>query len=82
MTCTAQCIASGVGLSVACADCYASFVACTRTMCPGPYECPTPRMAGSGCLRCQVDKGCHSAFMACSGLDYTPLGTLLLPLPN
>jgi hypothetical protein len=81
-TCAAQCVATASGLPVACADCYARFAACTRSNCTGEYECPTPRLAGNGCLRCQVDKGCHHDFMACSGLDYMPLGTFLLPLPN
>ncbi len=80
--CAAQCVADATGLPLACADCYARFVACSRTKCPGQYECPTPRLAGNGCLRCEVDQGCHHDFMACSGLDYMPLGTFVLPLPS
>jgi hypothetical protein len=82
LSCATQCTSTGSGLSLTCSDCYARFFACSRTMCPGQFECPTPRLAGNGCLRCQVDKGCARAFMTCSGLDHMPMGTLLLPLPN
>ncbi len=75
-SCTAGCISSDEGMSFACATCYAEFVACSAANCVD--WCPGG--GGNGCMVCQTDAGCHLEFMACSGLDYMPHGTLTLPL--
>jgi hypothetical protein len=76
---TADCSAVDTGdfgaLGGACGACYAAARACSAEhcadMCPGG--------GGNACLSCEVEAGCHTDFMACSGLDYVPTNVLTYP---
>jgi hypothetical protein len=74
--CTATCVSEGAALSPACSTCYAEFLACATSGCPG--VCPG---TGDACMDCETEHDCHLGFMACSGLDYMPRGTLTWPPP-
>jgi hypothetical protein len=63
-------------LSAECSGCYADFLSCVSMGCA--TECPG--QGGNACMTCETDHDCHSAFMACSGLDHMPRGTLTWPL--
>ena len=60
--------------TAACQACYDQYAACSEENCP--IECPS---TGNGCKICEVNAGCNTEFMACSGLDYLPPGTINLP---
>jgi hypothetical protein len=74
--CIARCIADDEELSLECSACYGAFLTCVDTGCP--LDCPGE--GGSYCMACETAADCHTAFMACSGLDYMPRGTLTWPL--
>jgi hypothetical protein len=72
--CSASCVAEAASLSLGCSTCYAEFVACATSSCPN--VCPG---SGNGCMICETEHDCHLGFMACSGMDYMPRGTLTWP---
>jgi hypothetical protein len=63
--CIASCIKKKVQLSDACNGCYAATVACAQTNCL--LQCAA-NPAAEMCTKCQIDKGCRTAFAMCSGL--------------
>lgn len=63
--CSRDCILKMLDMSSDCASCYADTVNCTIMNCLA--ECIGDPEADA-CKQCQVDKGCRSAFDACSGL--------------
>jgi hypothetical protein len=76
--CVSGCVAEAESVSLGCSGCYADFLACVSAACP--TECPGS--GGNDCMTCETDAACHATFMACSGLDYMPRGTLTWPLPQ
>ena len=73
--CVADCVAKAESLSVECSGCYADFVACVSMGCAS--DCPGT--GGKACMTCETEHQCHTAFMACSGLNHMPRGTLTWP---
>jgi hypothetical protein len=74
--CVPNCVVTDQKISLGCANCYADFLRCVTIGCPD--ACPS--QGGNACMSCETDAGCHDSFMACSGLDYMPRGTLTWPL--
>lgn len=76
---TSDCSAVNTGqvgeLGAACSACYEAVRTCSQTHCS--EQCPG--QGGNVCMNCEVDAGCHTAFMECSGLDYMPMNSLTLP---
>jgi len=74
--CVPNCVVNNQSLSLGCANCYVDFLHCVTSGCSD--ACPS--QGGNACMNCETDAGCHDGFMACSGLDYMPRGTLTWPL--
>jgi hypothetical protein len=74
-TCTATCLSGAGDVSLACSTCYADLLACVTAGCSSAC----PGTGDSTCMSCETEHDCHLAYMACSGLDYMPRGTLTWP---
>ncbi len=62
-------------LGSACGSCYAAARDCSAEHCADAC----PGQGGNACLNCEVEAGCHTEFMGCSGLDYVPMNVLTYP---
>lgn len=64
VACVQGCIETDIGLSTACAACYAAITGCVFEHCVS--ACISQ---GPGCDQCMADNGCQADFPACSGLE-------------
>jgi hypothetical protein len=53
------------GLSAECSSCYTALLSCILDSC---FDECTSDPQGCDCSNCQVDNGCTTAFLGCTGL--------------